>query len=68
MSATLSFPFRAETAEVLQWVIAQDNTWKPKYYLGLIQWSRQDTLQAKELFAEMEMRWWLQQAEQLDGD
>jgi tetratricopeptide (TPR) repeat protein len=50
ISPALSFPYRSETAEVFQWVISQDNSWKPKYYLGLIHWNRNDTTQAKELF------------------
>lgn len=51
MSPALVFPFRASTAEALTWIIAQTPDWKPKYYLGLIHWSRSDTLRAKELFA-----------------
>lgn len=51
MSPALVFPFRASTAEALTWIIAQTPDWKPKYYLGLIHWSRSDTLSAKELFA-----------------
>jgi tetratricopeptide (TPR) repeat protein len=49
LSPFLAFPHRTETAEVLGWVISRDNSWKPKYYLALIHWNRQDTLQAKEL-------------------
>jgi tetratricopeptide (TPR) repeat protein len=50
LSPAFSFPYRSETAEVLQWVISQDKSWKPQYYLGLIHWSRNDTIRAKELF------------------
>ena len=46
------FPFRASTAEALEWVIRQSNDWKPKYYLALIHWSRNDMDRARELFAE----------------
>jgi tetratricopeptide (TPR) repeat protein len=49
LSPYLAFPHRTETADVLGWVISRDNTWKPKYFLALIHWNRQDTLAAKEL-------------------
>jgi tetratricopeptide (TPR) repeat protein len=52
ISPALVFPFRATTAEALEWVITQTHDWKPKYYLALIHWSRQHTDRAKELFAQ----------------
>ena len=51
ISPSLVFPFRASTAETLEWVISQSADWKPKYYLGLIHWSRNNIDRAKELFA-----------------
>lgn len=52
ISPALVFPFRASTAETLEWVIGQSADWKPKYYLALIHWSRNHTDRAKELFAK----------------
>ncbi|MDO1444952.1 DUF5107 domain-containing protein [Rhodocytophaga aerolata] len=49
LSPAMTFPYRSETADVLKWVLSQDKSWKPNYYLGLIHWNRQDTLRAKEL-------------------
>lgn len=51
ISPTLVFPFRASTAEALEWVISQSQDWKPKYYLALIHWSRNHKDRAKELFS-----------------
>lgn len=51
ISPDLVFPFRASTAETLEWVISQSQDWKPKYYLALIHWSRNDKERAKELFS-----------------
>ena len=51
ISPALVFPFRASTAETLEWVISQSQDWKPKYYLALIHWSRNDKDGAKELFS-----------------
>lgn len=51
ISPALVFPFRSSTAETLEWVVSQSQDWKPKYYLGLIHWSRNNTGRAKELFA-----------------
>jgi tetratricopeptide (TPR) repeat protein len=50
VSPHLTFPFRPETAEVLKWVIEKNSAWQPKYYLGMIYWSRNETTQAKALF------------------
>ena len=51
ISPDLVFPFRATTADALAWVTTQSNDWKPKYYLALIHWSRDNAEKAKELFA-----------------
>ncbi len=50
LSPALVFPFRASSAEALEWVITQTQDWKPRYFLGLIYWSRDNTARAKELF------------------
>ena len=52
ISPALVFPFRASTAEALEWVISQSQDWKPKYFLSLIHWSRNDTEQAKALITQ----------------
>jgi Tfp pilus assembly protein PilF len=52
LSPALIFPFRFNSAEVLKWIISQTPNWKPKYYLALIYWSRDDRSRAKELFAQ----------------
>jgi tetratricopeptide (TPR) repeat protein len=49
-SPYLVFPFRSETAEVLRWAMTQTDAWQPKYYLALIDWSRNDEQQAWALF------------------
>jgi hypothetical protein len=45
----LQFPFRAETAEVLKWAIAQNQNWQRKYYLALIYASAGNQSDAVEL-------------------
>ena len=50
LSAELVFPFRSRSAEVLAWVVEKSPNWKPKYYLGLIYWSKNNLEGAKELF------------------
>lgn len=52
LSPELVFPFRASTAEALAWVATQSSDWKPRYYLGLIHWSRDNAEEAKELFTQ----------------
>jgi len=52
LSAKLVFPFRSRSAEVLVWIKERSSSWKPKYYLGLIYWSKNNLNSAKELFAE----------------
>jgi tetratricopeptide (TPR) repeat protein len=52
LSANLIFPFRQSSVNVLQWAIENSQSWKPKYYLGLIYWSRNNLTQAKELFSK----------------
>ncbi len=54
LSPALVFPFRSNSATVLRWVLEQTPNWKPKYYLALIYWSRNDPSRAKELFTKCE--------------
>ena len=51
LSPSLVFPFRENSAAALEWIVALTEDWKPKYYLALIYWSRNDTAHAKKLFA-----------------
>ncbi len=43
------FPFRRETATVLEWAEQTDNHWKFKYYLGLIYWDKNRLSEAARL-------------------
>jgi tetratricopeptide (TPR) repeat protein len=36
-SPELVFPFRPESAEVLQWAASRSSSWRPRYYLALVQ-------------------------------
>ncbi len=54
MTPELVFPFRSSSAKVLQWCINQTARWEPKYYLGLIYWSKNNLSRTKELFAQCE--------------
>ena len=51
-SPFLVYPFRPETARVLQWALDQKDHWKTKYYLGLIYWSKDRIEKAKDYFRE----------------
>ncbi len=44
------YPSRCETEEVLQWATMQNSSWKTKYYLGLINWSKGRIEKAKQYF------------------
>ncbi|WP_268848296.1 DUF5107 domain-containing protein [Flavobacterium aestivum] len=48
----ISFPFRAETANVLEKLIATNEQWQLKYHLALIEWNRNNIGKAKELFQQ----------------
>lgn len=48
----ISFPFRAETANVLEKLILKNDQWQLKYHLGLIEWNRNNIAKAKELFQQ----------------
>jgi predicted Zn-dependent protease len=46
------FPFRAETATVLEQLISQNDNWLLKYHLGLMDWNNNNVTRAKELFTQ----------------
>jgi predicted Zn-dependent protease len=46
----LVFPFRPESAEILQKIIMKNDHWLPKYHLALIQWTSNNIPAAKKLF------------------
>jgi tetratricopeptide (TPR) repeat protein len=46
----LVFPFRPESAEILQQIVPKSDHWLPKYHLALIQWSSNNLPAAKKLF------------------
>jgi tetratricopeptide (TPR) repeat protein len=46
----LVFPFRSETAEVLQSLIQKNDHWLLKYHLALIHWNYDNAALAKQLF------------------
>ncbi len=48
----ISFPFRAETARILEKLIQSNEQWLLKYHLALIEWNRNNTVKAKELFRQ----------------
>ncbi|MBS1810790.1 MAG: DUF5107 domain-containing protein [Acidobacteria bacterium] len=50
-SPYLVFPHRPESIPVFEWAIANSKSWKPKYYLALIYWSRNNLTKATELFS-----------------
>lgn len=52
LSPQLVFPFRSRSKEVLTWVMEKSSEWKPKYYLGLVYWSKNNHEKAMELFSK----------------
>ncbi len=52
LSPAFVFPFRLESVPVLEWAKEKSNSWKTKYYLGLIYWSKLQPEKAKELFEQ----------------
>jgi Tfp pilus assembly protein PilF len=50
-SPRLVFPFRSESAPVFEWAMRRTDNWRPKYYLALILWSRNDVARARDLLA-----------------
>ena len=51
-SPFLSFPFRAASVPILEWALQKDRGWKPKYYLGLIYWHKNNLVKANDLFQQ----------------
>lgn len=47
---SLVFPYLHESIAPLSWAMDNSASWKPAYYLGLIQWNNNHTEQAKNLF------------------
>ena len=48
----ISFPFRAETARILEKLIQTNEQWLLKYHLALIEWNRNNIVKAKVLFRQ----------------
>ena len=46
------FPFRPESAEVLQWATSRSSSWRPRYYLALVHWGAGNLDEARRLFDE----------------
>ena len=44
------FPFRPESAEVLAWAASKSASWRPRYYLALVQWGAGNVDEARRLF------------------
>ncbi|MEO6723112.1 MAG: DUF5107 domain-containing protein, partial [Ferruginibacter sp.] len=52
LNADLVFPFRPETADILEYLIKKNDHWLLKYHLALIQLNYNNQSAAKELFAQ----------------
>jgi Tfp pilus assembly protein PilF len=46
------FPFRPESAEVLQWATTRSSSWRPRYYLALVHRAVGNLDEARRLFEE----------------
>jgi tetratricopeptide (TPR) repeat protein len=55
LNPELVFPFREETARVLEQLIKTNNYWLLKYHLALIWWGKNNTEKAKKLFTQCGM-------------
>ncbi len=67
------FPYRAETAEILEQFVRMKDHWKLKYYLGLIYWNVGRDADARKLFdacgeAPDEAVFWLAKAKLFSDD
>jgi predicted Zn-dependent protease len=51
-SPRLVFPFRSESGPVFEWALTKSANWRPKYYLALIHWSRNDMARARALLRD----------------
>jgi tetratricopeptide (TPR) repeat protein len=52
-SPAFIFPFRSETARVLQWALKQSGNWKPQYWLALIYKDRNRLMESDTLFRQL---------------
>lgn len=52
MSAEFVFPFREESIPVLEYAISKSTSWKPKYYLAMIYWSKGSSTKALQLLQQ----------------
>jgi tetratricopeptide (TPR) repeat protein len=50
LSPYLVFPHRSESIPILSWALEQNDSWKSKYYLGLIYWHLNSEAKAAEMF------------------
>jgi Tfp pilus assembly protein PilF len=48
----INFPFRSETADILEKLIKTNDQWQLKYHLALIEWNRNNLSKAKTLFTQ----------------
>jgi tetratricopeptide (TPR) repeat protein len=48
-SPTLVFPYRIQAANVMEWAMKNSGSWKPKYFLALIQWNAGNIEKTKSL-------------------
>lgn len=53
LNPEMVFPFRNETAEILQQLILHNDNWVLKYHLALIEWNNNNETAAKKLFDEI---------------
>jgi tetratricopeptide (TPR) repeat protein len=51
-SSDFVFPFRMENVAVLNWAAGQTDSWRPKYYLALLNWSLGNEEEAKEFITK----------------
>ena len=47
------FPFRSESKEVFDWAIVKSDSWKPTYYMALLQGSANNTDEARTLLQQL---------------
>ena len=52
-SAEMVFPFRRESAQMLEWAVSQTDSWKPAYYLALIHAHAGNADKARDLLIEI---------------
>lgn len=53
LSSLLSFPFRSEMIEVLEWAIKESDSWKPAYYLALILKDKNQVDKSRNLLTQL---------------